>query len=330
MGNGSEKEMPPQSERLAEGMRRIADALEESEAGQETVLGQAARSLRKHPAIAVTLAYLYVSTIGVVYLWGLFTAFGLNVMDFAETNDFLLAAFKEPRVFAYAVGITLFSLSSLAWWVRSRRLWAERRKAPVPDIERGVYAAVVGYCIVGTFVAPVVFSWFISRGIKAGDADKVVVELRSGAGQAIASCLDGDLFLLGTTEKFAFFYDRNDQNQPRNHVIPISNIVQIHHLPKGSSWACPAPSPTSILWEIEAEEGASQALFTRDVLTRESCEDCVVGPLQPATILRPMPDGCEQAAWDPGSEWTYCHVEVLTGDLAGEYGWVNASHVGKR
>ena len=46
-----------------------------------------------------SFVYIYVSVVGMVDAWKHFNAFGINVFEFAEINDFLLAAFREPQSF---------------------------------------------------------------------------------------------------------------------------------------------------------------------------------------------------------------------------------------
>lgn len=83
-----------------------------------------------------------------------------------------------------------------------------------------------------------------------------------------------------------------------------------------------------IIWVVDLPEGFVANLFTDEALTNESCWDCVIGDLQPGTELAPRWEGCQRAEWD--ASYTYCHVKVLTGDLAGKLGWVNANHVAER
>ena len=63
--------------------------------------------LAAHPATAATAAYLYVSVLGSVYEWVYFRQFGVNIFDFAEANDFLLAAFRQPIALLLLVGSLL-------------------------------------------------------------------------------------------------------------------------------------------------------------------------------------------------------------------------------
>lgn len=86
-----------------------------------------------------------------------------------------------------------------------------------------------------------------------------------------------------------------------------------------------SPTPTMIVWTLEAPEGLVHGLFMKDALTDESCGDCVLGELVGGTKLAPAEEGCQQATWD--ASYVYCHVEVLDGALAGTYGWVNQKFI---
>jgi hypothetical protein len=54
------------------------------------------------------LVYGYVSLVGMVQSWLQLRAFGINVFDYAELNDFLLAAFREPTALLAALGIVAY------------------------------------------------------------------------------------------------------------------------------------------------------------------------------------------------------------------------------
>ena len=54
------------------------------------------------------LIYIYVTAVGMMQSWLHFRSFDINVFDFAEINDFLLVAFREPESFLYIVGLILY------------------------------------------------------------------------------------------------------------------------------------------------------------------------------------------------------------------------------
>src|SRR5215210_5046418 len=68
-------------------------------------------SFREHPAIVGSLLYIQVTTMGVAYSWTLFRRFDINVFDYAETNDFLLAAFKDLTVFVMNMITTIGNIA---------------------------------------------------------------------------------------------------------------------------------------------------------------------------------------------------------------------------
>jgi len=93
--------------------------------------------IRAHPAIVLTLIYLQISAVGMIYKNSLFSAFEIDILQFSSPEDFLLAAFSEPfaliysfaiilAVSAFVVGINIFShgISSLTLFERvvTRRL----------------------------------------------------------------------------------------------------------------------------------------------------------------------------------------------------------------
>ena len=81
-------------------------------------------------------------------------------------------------------------------------------------------------------------------------------------------------------------------------------------------------------WTLNAPAGRSHGLWTEDALTSEdSCPGCLLGELLSGTKLRPAWRGCLTSTWD--ASYRYCHVQVLSGDLEGQYGWVNEDFIRK-
>jgi hypothetical protein len=91
-----------------------------------------------NPTVVLSLLYLYVTGIGMLYSSVLYGRFGINVFDYSEIGDFLLAAFKNPVAFLSggllaAVGAVL--LYYRAFRVR-RRLRAEESQIQAMIKER--------------------------------------------------------------------------------------------------------------------------------------------------------------------------------------------------
>ena len=64
--------------------------------------------LREHWALAASVGYLYLTLLSMVQSSVLFAKYEINIFEFAELNDFLLAAFREPLSLIAGLGVLLY------------------------------------------------------------------------------------------------------------------------------------------------------------------------------------------------------------------------------
>ena len=67
-----------------------------------------------NPTLTLTLLYVYVTALGMLYSAVLYGRFGINIFDYSETADFLLAAFKNPLPFFLILVLAALVLAALA------------------------------------------------------------------------------------------------------------------------------------------------------------------------------------------------------------------------
>ena len=91
--------------------------------------------------------------------------------------------------------------------------------------------------------------------------------------------------------------------------------------------APPRSPATPIVWTLTVPSGGTQGLWTEEALQDESCWDCIIGDLTRGTTFTPLSPGCRRAEWD--ESFSYCHVRVLSGELADRDGWVNEQFIEK-
>jgi hypothetical protein len=102
-----------------------------------------------NPTAILSLMYLYVTAIGMLYSFLLYRNFEISIFDYSEIGDFLLAAFKNP--IAFLSGGFLAAIG-VVWWLRRESVLrrtlgeyetAEREYvADVAEIERRKYEAM--------------------------------------------------------------------------------------------------------------------------------------------------------------------------------------------
>ena len=170
---------------------------------------------REHPALLVSAFYVAASIIGMFYSWAYLRHFDINVFNYAQLSDFLLASLKEPYTWALVFLAAFLVLIDNA---SSRRI--ERRG---PSKWFGWYGSS-RYRLVNNFAAISMVLIFIfayahsqARHTKAGDFKTVDVTFaESGAVKSSG--------LLGTTGQFVFLYDAKDE---RVDIHPIESIHSI-------------------------------------------------------------------------------------------------------
>ena len=163
----------------------------------------------------VSAFYVAASVVGMFYSWAYLRHFGINVFNYAQVSDFLIASLKETFTWALvgiAVVLVLLDNSS------SRRL---ERKGTGKWL--GWYASR-SYRFANNFVAIFVVLAFLhifagveARDTKAGDGKRVDVVFANG-GEARASTL------LSTTGQYVMLYDAGIR---RVHIHPLESIHSI-------------------------------------------------------------------------------------------------------
>jgi len=211
--------------------------------------------IRENWTWAAPALYVYVTGIGMALSWSRYKSFELNIFDFAELNDFLLAAFREPIALfgvVLMIGYWLFitwigqaplvkkilrfkhrALSNIGLPLtlffdvdRLRRFWVTRYRKQlrlrnkIYRLARRPAAFLLIALLVPLFVS-LVFWGMGKDDILHNSSSRVDVIVKGLANNPNGAELK-NILLIGTTDRFAFFY-----NEVENIVIivPVANIL---------------------------------------------------------------------------------------------------------
>lgn len=176
-------------------------------------------------------------------MWSLFRGFELNIMDFAQISDFLLAAFKQPNTFIQSLITIASAIFAIKRFSRERKDLQTKRLSKswgfsprslrvLDTLVIIVLAVVIITSTVWFFVIPFQWGSWDAKKIKNGNSLKVVVQLKGSNIPGTLSKIENETFLIGTAGKFVFFYDNTKKCA---HIVPIANILEIHSVPVDSS-----------------------------------------------------------------------------------------------
>ncbi|HEX6082878.1 MAG TPA: hypothetical protein VF266_00030 [Thermoanaerobaculia bacterium] len=192
--------------------------------------------IREHSGLALTLLYLALIAIGMMYEWWLFRRFRIDILLYAQPADFLLVPFREPLVVLIAVAPIPIYRAYLggARWLGKQL--AKKTKAKEPDPRTAAFARkfMFGMNLLAmslwSFVFTAEYAEWVWKRIRAGTQRTVMVEMMG------AAKLQGTV--VGTTAQFVFLHEVKT-NLTR--VIPAENIASIVVEGKKD----PAPKPTA-------------------------------------------------------------------------------------
>jgi hypothetical protein len=176
--------------------------------------------------LMLTLGYLFLTALGMFHRALVFLMFRINVFDYAEPSDFLLAALRDPLIILVCIApiplLGIYYKVANGLQRRAKSKWlsgSEKQRALAIKYRRPIFAFTA---LLWALAASLHYASSVARDLRAGNGRKVHVELIAGAVQAPIDTVPQ--LLLGTTQKFLFLYDAQKQ---MTSVIPIGNIARI-------------------------------------------------------------------------------------------------------
>lgn len=193
---------------------------------------------KKHPGILGSLIYCGVSAIGLYGDLVFYRTFKVNILDFAEIDYFLLAAFKVPVSILVTTLIIMFSLIAIH---RLRAYYTEHSRAKTSPqgpsflfsqfgISKGdaIILAILSTCVIA--IPQVTYKMAQDRAKLLMDdkSSRVLVDLGYGDTSKASETKQRVLVLLGTTRNYMFFFAPNDK---ATHVVAKDQIFGLRFGP---------------------------------------------------------------------------------------------------
>lgn len=203
------------------------------------------RTLRREPALVITLVYLLVAMAGIFYDYAYYRQFGIPVLSLSQISDFLAAGIQEPIAI-----VLVLSTFPICWLFDRINIWGRRRRAAEGERlkamaapswwQRRRLAFIVGmnerrtYMRMVYLLVIVAYAWtFVSNyaahkaeAVKRGEGLKV--EVRMNDGSSLAAGGGKSWLYLGAISQYVFVYDRDAR---RARILPTNAIAVIEPIP---------------------------------------------------------------------------------------------------
>lgn len=192
--------------------------------------------LKREPVLFVTIAYVFVSILGLWSSYWFFRRFNIPILQYLQSSDFFVAGLRRPELFVL-LGISLIGLWLSAWPMR----WTERNVERAAEYRRKYWWGKLFFpdsrswlsfwgvrsetLLLGGFLLLAVHlayshSTTSAVAILKGKDRGHLVKVRLSTGET----LPAEASLLGTTSAFVFLW-WSATNQVE--IVPIESISRI-------------------------------------------------------------------------------------------------------
>lgn len=190
--------------------------------------------LRENPGLVLTALYIGASLVGILFHYLFLRRFGLNVLEFSETSDFLMVVVREPLTVALALLCVPFYIGygaltvPMGRWARRRfailRSTPEKRRTNQVRMRPWMPALQISFIVVYAVVFVMFYSQWRAYQVRSGNFKKVTVEFKTDSPMADGALRAEGRALLGTTSRYVFFYDPVAK---RSDAVPLDAIARM-------------------------------------------------------------------------------------------------------
>ena len=188
--------------------------------------------LQRHPGLFVSIGYLFLTSIGIIYEVLFFDLFHVPILNFSQPTDFILAGFRQPVLFL------LFTLSvALAWRIvvkdRQWRVKSEKYRAVMEKLETKMWFSpwilYPTFACVYFFNTTAVYAKYTASNFMLGKGRAISVELNSTLTDPDPKLKEATSLLLGSNSSYIFLFSPKDG---RVRIIPVQSIARMQMEPE--------------------------------------------------------------------------------------------------
>lgn len=220
---------------------------------------------KQHPILVLTFSALLCSAVGYWSEYSLLREFGLNIVVFAEIDDFFLAGLKSPKIFLFAFPMFAIGIAYIS--IRVNRLSREQLYASREELEiermiekaqfdkekeelahlkskqnemkryfkeklsserRKASLMVVPILLLSVISVFVLLQFELNKNLERivnNPPTQATIKLRTG--DIIPKQSEFPLVFITATEKFMFFYQHDADKQLSTVAVPIASIADV-------------------------------------------------------------------------------------------------------
>ena len=175
--------------------------------------------LNEHTGVMLTLGYLALIAIGILHESWVFVYFRVNILQFADPSDFVLAPLRDPLVIAATVAPLAGAWLYVRFMTQAAAKIAAKRKQPPKRSKTPPWAWAL-MTVLWVVAVSLNYSGYVATEIREGRGSLVKVTFVSNPAPSDTS----PTYLIGATGRAVFLYRLPEK---RTEIVPLNNIARM-------------------------------------------------------------------------------------------------------
>ena len=180
--------------------------------------------LNEHTGVLLTLGYLALITIGILHESFVFLLFRVNILQYADPSDFVLAPVRDPLVTLATVAPLAAAWLYVRFMTRTADKLAAKRKKPKPIRKTPPWAWAL-MTVLWIVAVSLNYSRYVATEIREGRGSLVRVSFVANPTPPDTS----PTYLIGATGRAVFLYrlTAGHPDEARTEIVPLNNVARM-------------------------------------------------------------------------------------------------------
>ncbi len=180
--------------------------------------------LHEQTGVVLTLGYLALIAIGILHESSVFLYFRINILQYADPSDFVLAPVRDPLVILATVAPIGAAWLYVRFMTRAAKKIAEKRGKPMPTQKTRPWQWAL-MTVIWVVAVSLYYSRHVANEIREGRGSLVKVTF-------VANPTPPDTaptYLIGATGRAVFLYrlPQGHTEDARTEIVPLNNIARM-------------------------------------------------------------------------------------------------------
>ena len=184
-----------------------------------------AQFLQKDISLTLSLSYIALIAIGIIFNSAYYLCFRINIIQYSDISDFLLAPFRDPFILIFTIATTILIHYMIIFdeWLEKKypKLHHSMNKNSdkVEFLKKDSFGRVLFMIVTYVCIVATIYAKFQTNRVKNGYNPYIHIITKDNHFEPTDT-----LYFIGKNNGFTFLYNKSKK---QTNVIPMSDVLRI-------------------------------------------------------------------------------------------------------